>query len=117
MTSTARLLDATHEGARGAMRGRRCDAGTTLGGELAAAGRTTAGSGPDFGDLELADQAEERGPLDLERGRRATAIAGVSSQRVEKDLALELADGLVQRNGIGRVHGRLGVRQMPYHAI
>jgi hypothetical protein len=73
---------------------------------LAAAGGPPAWSGDDLSDLELAEQAEERGALDLERGGGATAIAGVVSEGVEDHLALELHHGFVERDGTTGVHGR-----------
>ncbi len=47
-------------------------------------------------DAERADQPEQRGALDLERGRRPAAVAGVRRQRLADQRALERAHGLLQ---------------------
>src|SRR5712691_3581899 len=54
-------------------------------------------AGHQLGDLELAHEAQERRPLDLERGGGSAAVTGEVLEHVEDELPLEGADGLVQR--------------------
>ena len=82
---------------------------------LAATGGAPAVGGDELGDLELPDQPQERRPLDLERRGGPAAVAGKARERLEDQLALELADGLVQRNRVG-LHVGAAVTQAPYHS-
>src|SRR5258705_6246055 len=65
-------------------------------------------------DLELADETQERRPLDLKRGGSPTAVTGEVLEHVEDELPLEGADGLVQRKGEVLFHRRAAT-QVTYH--
>ena len=67
-------------------------------------------------DLEVTDEAQERRPLDLERGGSPTAVTGEVLEHVEDELPLEGADGLVQRKGEVLFHRRAAT-QMTYHVL
>ena len=73
-------------------------------------------AGHQLSDLELADEAQERRPLDLERGGSPAAVTGEVLEHVEDELPLEGADGLVERKGEVLFHRRAAT-QVTYHVL
>lgn len=74
-------------------------------------------AGHQIGDLELAEEAQERRPLDLERGGGSAAVTREVLEHIEDELSLERADGLVQRKREGLLHVGDGATQVTYHVL